>query len=397
MPRTAVFMEALPGAFGENVCPIRFDTADKLQGVVARVDGYAQPWELSSLMQWRNVNPTNPLDRQPLDLQTIHPVLTPDVDPQVYERALIALVQRGWQGIHEVEADIEALRAYENRSQRKSQKKRGAEEPLPGVVAALRATEARCMWGRFKNTRRANGLDQARFELDLCLCDDAFTSLRFQCTTRTRHLVRAFLTQRFRAWSMGTSPNPVPIWMGLNRLYDDFMKLYAHYFHAAPPIESKTRVLGLMLAWADRQPELVDIAHWGPNNDETLLVIGMAPYRLAYLLADASDEDRAWLRAPHVFHFDIAHRLRDMELHRFPHHADGGLLRLELSSEKLHAVVQQSFALIEYDTYALQLEAPPPWPQQARVPFDPYTSEQTLAALRDGLYAMEAEQREVDH
>jgi hypothetical protein len=27
------------------------------------------------------------------------------------------------------------------------------------------------------------------------------------------------------------------------------------------------------------------------------------------------------------------------------------------------------------------------------VPFDPYTSEQTLAALRDGLYAMEAEQR----
>jgi hypothetical protein len=390
MPRTAVFMEALPGAFGENVCPIRMETADQLQGIVAGVDGHDQPWELASLMRWLDVNPINPLTRQPLDLQAIHPVLTPDVDPAAYERALIALVQRGWEGIPEVEADIEALRAHRNQQGRK--KKRGA-EPLPGVVDALRETEARCMWVQFRNTRRASGLAQARFALDLSLCLSAFASMRFRPSTRTHHLVSAFLTQRFWAWSM--PPNQVPIWMGLDRLYDDFMNVYASYFHAAPPIESKTRVLGLMLAWADRQPALVDIAHWGPN-EETLLVVGMAPHRLGYLLADASPEDRAWLREPHRFHDDIANRLRSMELRRFPRRADGGL-RLELSLEKLHEVVQASFALIDDDvddTYALQLDdAQLHWPQAARVPFDPYTSEQTLAALRDGLYAMEAEQR----
>ena len=392
MPRTAVFMESLD-AFGDERCPLRLEPARALDGPIAQLDGHAQPWELKSLLQWFDHRHTDPLTNLPMDLQAIHPVLTPDIDRQAYQDALVDLTQRGWEGVPEVEADVARLQAYYLAQGNKRKKRtRGGGAPLapfPDVVGLMRATESQTLWVRFRTARRERGIDRARFALDRDLCDSDFVTMKFGKSTRTRHFVASFMRHRFLAWSMPR--DGLPIWMGLNRLYDDFIRLYmdlAEY----PPMESRIRIISLMLGWAERKQ--LCIYHIG--DDETGLVVGMEPYWLGYLWSNASPETRASLREPQRFD-DIAHRLRDIDLYR----AHDGGLRVELSLERFSDIVERSFTTLDDGHYALQLaDEAILFPLCARAPFDPYTNERTLNALRDGLYAIEAahraEEREED-
>jgi hypothetical protein len=381
--------------------------ADQIEGPVATVDGPmpGTPWALRALLRSFDQRQINPLTNLPMDLHDIHPVLTPQMDSQAYVNGLTELTLRGWNGVSEVSDDRQALETYRREEEEEPPKQRrmlnngdgravNAEDTLPSLtdlLARMRYVEAhKTLWGRFNAEREAHGIIAARHLIDRELCTDGFfASWTKRVGAQTYHYVAAFLIHRRSVWSYPHA-GALPIWMALDDLYVDFMRLYAQLVSPEPPVEGRTRIIAMMLNWAEANA-IVMADLYDSEADQSAIVFGIAPFLLGYLLGNATIEKRKWFRVPHTLD-QITGCFMDMEARRHR-----PLFKLALDLSNFIQVVPDFFKRVGDEVpsqYVLREEddARITFPRYAN-PTDPYTNADTLYQMRETLYELEANKR----
>jgi hypothetical protein len=406
MPRTGVFMRSLD-AFGSAECPLTLASADQIEGPVATVDGPmpGTPWALRALLRSFDQRQINPLTNLPMDLHDIHPVLTPQMDSQAYVNGLTELTLRGWNGVSEVSDDRQALEAYRREEEEEPPKQRrmlnngdgravNAEDTLPSLtdlLAHMRYVETcKTLWGYFNRVRETVGVGDARNFLDRGFCTEEFSNLKACADTRTQQYVAAFLMSRCFVWSHSHA-GALPIWMTLDDLHADFMRLYAQMVSPIPPCEGRTRIIAMMLNWAGYCDSVIIADLYDSGADQSAIVIGMAPFLLGYLLGEAPIEHREWFRVPHSL-MQIMDRIEEMEARTCRPH-----FKLALHLPHISQMASDFFKVADDEMpsqYVLKEEddARIAFPRYAN-PTDPYTNADTLNQLRETLYEIEANKR----
>jgi hypothetical protein len=390
MPRTAVFMESM-APFGDNMCPIKHETAERIEGCVATVDGEPKhtPWDLDSLLTWLDIKRSNPTNREPLYVKDIHPVLTPTLSRAAYRHAIVELAKRRWDGQAEVARDVAACSAYwETQANLKKKRPRDFDDCvydkvlLPDFLAAMRAARPMSMWERFQVECRTQGTQKARQWLDRTLCAERFGTLKRCDAVYTTDYVDFFLARRVEAWSHHNNIMGQPIWMEFDSLYTDFLKVYASLVTPTPLKEGRPRVMAMMIHWTQSSINL-HIANL-TDTDSAAIVVGMEPHIPAYLLGHALRTDRDFFSEPRSGEL-IGKHLMIMEKNR-----TGGLFTLEMSMDDMIVKVMSSFKSRGDGMYVLDperihhIESQP-----ALIPHSPYNQTTMQSTLKGGLDAID--------
>jgi hypothetical protein len=380
------------------------------------------PWSLNALLRVFDQRQINPLTNLPMNLQDIHPVLTPQMDRHAsYVNGVRALKLRGWNGVSEERDDARAFEKYHSEEREPPKQRRllnnrhgsalDAEDPRPSLTDISSGMSnialPKPLWERFNVDREAHGLIHARHLLDRELCRLDFFMLKVRAETQTHQYVAAFLARRHSVWTQPHA-NMRPIWLALDDLHADFVVLYTQLVSPVPPTEGRTRIIAMMLAWAEQHADafIADLYAsedelYDSEADQSAIVFGMAPFRLAYLLENATIEEREWFRVARD-KWSMVERFATMEARRRrpPFKLALGLSALyKVVADFFEPVAGQALPFVhrgvafESPLFILRDEDPhihfPPYAN----PTDPYTSEDTLNRLQDALRALEPRPR----
>ena len=220
MPRTGVFFNTLRRAFGDEVCPIEQEPADKIQGGILTVDGLeGKPFAARSLLRWMDQTGTNPLTRAPLKVEMLHPVMTRHTNLEEYTQMVGSLARRGWwnaaneAAIPEVEEDL--------RQRGGAKRTRQSQRVADPIRAVHRGLQQHWWW---VYSRSANKREALR-RLDQIQLQAVFERTAHHSVGMTERL-EAFLWYRKSLWRFPDGEPTFPIYLDPRELSEDFMALY---------------------------------------------------------------------------------------------------------------------------------------------------------------------------
>ena len=385
MPRTAVFMPSLD-AFESHTDPISHDELNEFEDapVVFRRNPNNAPYQLSSLLShFERHKENNPLTRAPVEMNDLEAVLTP-YNHEAYGRTVAQLAAHGWSDSRYVASDVAAHEQYARKARILYDMPHHGSKLTRYVLNDLFPIENGTLWGHFCHVlREEGGAGAARLHLDLELCLQDFAELAMGCKLLSEY-VGAFLRQRFKAWAV--CENTTPVWFAANQLCKDFLTVYERFGSSTPLKMGKGRIVSMILAHASAAPSVCIANH---PNEAVSVVMHIDAHLLAYLLGDATEEERAFFRTPRS-PLAIATRLFELEERRplsepFALELSKGRLRRWVVASPLWDSDADGDHWLKLDTVIASRQSIPVC--------DPYETNATLTTLRRSLHAIEADNR----
>jgi hypothetical protein len=213
MPRTGVFFRELGEAFDEPRCTITLEPLAEVQGGLLKVGASTKPYSCSALLRWYDQNPCLPHSREPIGIDDMHPVMTPQTRMQDYVKAVRALAERGWNHEAEVQADT---------ARRGHRRERGAgpRRTMSPIVAMRKGLRSSSWWQILNTADRY----EAMLHIDLTFLYDALNP-----RPGLPQAVALFAAHRARMWGFHPGARSLPVYLKLRTLAKEFAILTDDY------------------------------------------------------------------------------------------------------------------------------------------------------------------------